>query len=73
MRSIWFAKLAAQAFRAAWTCAGLALVLLATSGTAWAGGFQPAPTPEIDPGSLASALALLTGGMFVLTDRLRRK
>lgn len=30
-------------------------------------------TPEIDPGSMSSALALLTGGALMLTDRLRRK
>jgi hypothetical protein len=29
--------------------------------------------PEIDPGSMTSALALLTGGVLLLTDRLRRK
>jgi len=73
MRSTWFKKLAASAFRAAWTGAGLALVLLATSSTAWAGGPPPPAAPEMDPGSMVSALALLTGSMFVLTDRLRRK
>jgi hypothetical protein len=29
--------------------------------------------PEIDPGSMSSGLALLAGGMLLLTDRLRRK
>jgi hypothetical protein len=30
-------------------------------------------TPEIDPGVAVSALAVLGGGVFVLTDWLRRK
>jgi hypothetical protein len=29
--------------------------------------------PEIDPGSATSALTLLTGGMLILTSRLRRR
>jgi len=29
--------------------------------------------PEIDAGSLASALTLLTGGVLLLTDRIRRR
>jgi hypothetical protein len=73
MRSQYFAKLAGQVFRRVCTCAGLALVLLATSSAAWAGGPPPPSAPEIDPGTAVSALALLTGSMFVLTDRLRRK
>ena len=48
---------------------GLALVLAAVAGTAQA-GFQ---TPEMDPGSVGSAVALLAGGLLLLTDRLRRK
>jgi hypothetical protein len=32
----------------------------------------PPPTPEIDPGSLASALALVAGGVLVLRGRVRR-
>jgi len=70
MRSNWFARLAKQAFRAVWVSTGLILVLLGTSSAAWG---LPPPAPEIDPGSMVSALALLTGSMFVLTDRLRRK
>jgi hypothetical protein len=73
MRSQYFGKLAGQVFRMFSTCAGLALVLLATSSTAWGAGPPPPSAPEIDPGAAVSALALLTGGMFVLTDRLRRK
>ena len=41
---------------------------------AFAGQASAAPAvPEIDPGSMTSALALLTGGVLLLTDRLRRK
>jgi hypothetical protein len=29
-------------------------------------------TPEIDPGSMGSALTLLTGGVLLLTARLRK-
>lgn len=29
--------------------------------------------PEIDPGSMTGALALLSGGVLLLTDRLRKK
>jgi hypothetical protein len=29
--------------------------------------------PEIDPGSIAGASALLIGGLLLLTDRLRRR
>jgi hypothetical protein len=71
MRSKWFAQYWAHAFRKILAWAGLALVLVGTSGPAWA--LPPPATPEIDPGSTVSALALLVGGMFVLTDRLRRK
>jgi hypothetical protein len=49
----------------------LLLVTAACTATAYAGG--PLPSPEVDPGSLASALTLLTGGVLLLTDRLRRK
>jgi hypothetical protein len=49
---------------------GLALVMAACSGPALAFGDE---VPEIDPGSMASALTALVGGMLVLTDRLRRK
>jgi hypothetical protein len=55
------------------TC-GLALALAACAGVAGAqsmsGGCH---APEIDAGSLASGLTLLTGGVLLLTDRLRRK
>ena len=47
---------------------GLALMVTAVAGTAHA-EFQ---VPEVDPGSLASALTLLTGGVLTLTGRVRR-
>jgi hypothetical protein len=50
---------------------GLALVLSATAGVAL--GVTPLPGPEIDPGSASTALALLVGGVFMLTDRYRAK
>jgi len=46
---------------------GMLMVLTAIAGSAVAGG-QP-PVPEIDPGMMASALALLSGGLFLLTRR----
>jgi hypothetical protein len=50
---------------------GLALTLLV------AGMSQPAMafsrTPEIDAGSMTSALLVLSGGILMMTDRLRRK
>jgi hypothetical protein len=48
---------------------GLALVLAGSASPAFA--FNG--VPEIDPGSASSALALLAGGMLVLTSRLSRK
>jgi hypothetical protein len=51
--------------------AGLLLVLAAVGGTVQARG--PEIVPEIDPGSITGALALLGGGLLLLTDRLSRK
>lgn len=58
---------------------GLALVLAATSGVAFAQttstGVPPntgSVVPEIDPASVASALTLLCGGVLMLTDKLRK-
>ncbi|HVA51768.1 MAG TPA: hypothetical protein VNH11_35835 [Pirellulales bacterium] len=48
----------------------VALVVAALAGHASAN--VPPPTPEIDPGSLAGALALLAGGVLVLRGRIRR-
>src|SRR4051794_14192714 len=47
---------------------GLALVLSAVGATAFARGPSLA-APEIDPGSIGSALTLLTGGVMLLTGR----
>ena len=53
---------------------GLALVLTALAGPAQAGTGPPlsVPVPEIDPGSMASALTLLMGGAFLVTGRSRK-
>jgi hypothetical protein len=44
---------------------GLALVFAACPTMVYA---QIAPSPEIDPGSIGNALALLTGGFLMLMD-----
>ena len=59
--------------RWAMMAAGLALLLSATTGTAMAGAKPPTPVPEIDPGSILSAMTLLGGGLMMLTDRRRPK
>jgi hypothetical protein len=43
--------------------------LLATTGGVAGGG--AAPVPEISPGSMASALTLLTGGVLLVRSRRR--
>jgi hypothetical protein len=48
---------------------GMMLAALSTPALARDGG----SAPEIDPGSIASALALLTGGVLMLTERRRRR
>jgi len=50
---------------------GFALVLTALSGTAMAQRIPRAP--EIDAGSVATALALLAGGMTMMLGRRRKK
>jgi hypothetical protein len=50
---------------------GFALVLTALAGVVHAGGPLPS-VPEIDPGSMASALTLLMGGAFLVTGRSRK-
>ena len=50
------------------TC-GLLLVFVSMASMARA----DIPVPEIDPGSMSSALTLLAGGALILTERLRRK
>lgn len=49
--------------------AGHFCLLAGLSAQAWA--FEP--VPEIDPGSMASALLLLSGGFLILTGRRGRK
>lgn len=53
-------------------CTGLALgmIVAALSTPAWA---RISTAPEIDPGSMASALTLVSGGVLVLTGRNRRR
>jgi hypothetical protein len=55
--------------RAACAVGGLALVVAATPSVALAS--QAAP--EIDAGAASSALAVLSGGVLLLTDRLLRR
>jgi len=52
---------------------GLALVFGALAGSVYAGGSPPSLTPEIDPGSMANALLLLSGGLLIVTGRRPRK
>ena len=58
--------------------AGLALVVAATAGLAHAqsasGGSSGSSgaAPEIDAGSMISALTLLTGGVLMMTDKFRK-
>ena len=54
------------------TVAALLLVVVAFSSTAQAFDLAP-PNPEIDPGSMASALTLLAGAGMLMADKLRRK
>ena len=49
---------------------GLAMVLTALAGMAHAGG--PIGAPEIDPGSMGTALTLLFGGAMLFNRRLRK-
>jgi hypothetical protein len=53
-----------------WTCVP-ALVLAVCVSPVWAGFNPPPGTPEIDPGSIVSALALLGGAILLFTDRRR--
>ena len=55
--------------------AGLALVVSASASLAQAqtaSGSSGVAAPEIDPGSVMSALTLLTGGVLMITDKCRR-
>ena len=48
---------------------GMAMVFLGTASPALAWH----QTPEVDPGSIGNAMALLTGGAFILSSRLQKK
>ncbi len=50
---------------------GLGLVLTALAGTAHA-KIPLVAVPEIDPGTLGSALTVLMGGAFLITGRSRK-
>ena len=56
--------------RCAAVAIGTLVLLLVTGGTAIAG---VAAIPEIDPGSMASAVALLVAGGVLVAERMRRK
>lgn len=47
------------------------VICLVSSGSAQAFDLSP-PNPEIDPGSMASALTLLAGTGLLIADKLRR-
>jgi hypothetical protein len=72
MQPTWLA-VASAAVRAARKACGLALVLAAVATAAYAGmPPPPAGAPELDPGSVAGGLALLTGGVLMLMDRRKK-
>jgi hypothetical protein len=76
MRTTWLTNLAAATFRFGRRACGLALVLAACSGVAFAippGPGGPGGAPEIDPGSMQAALMLLGGGVLLVADRFRRR
>jgi hypothetical protein len=49
---------------------GFALLLSALSAPAWA---NPVRAPEMDPGLATSAMALISGGLLLITGRARRR
>jgi hypothetical protein len=51
---------------------GLCLIVLGLATPVYAGAPLPG-VPEVDPASLTGALALLSGGLLMITDRLGRK
>jgi hypothetical protein len=57
---------------AALQAVGVFLILAASTGTAF-GVEETCHSPEIDPGSAASALTMLVGGMLLFVDRIRRR
>jgi hypothetical protein len=53
---------------------GMFLIVLGLASPAYAGyGHSHHGVPEIDPGAIGSAMALLTGGLLMITDRFTRK
>lgn len=62
-------RLVLKSFRAASTACGFALLVTALSTVAVAGGPK---APEIDPGSMSSAVTLLIGGLMLMTGRRRK-
>ena len=50
---------------------GIVLLLVASSALVFAGEYDPAPVPEIDAASAASAFCLVSGAVLVF--RARRK
>jgi hypothetical protein len=52
---------------------GAGYVCLLAAMSAQARAFEPVSVPEMDPGSMASALMLLSGGLLILTGRRGRK
>ena len=59
---------AARISRSTLAALGLALMASALAAPAFAG----LDAPEVDPGSIGSALTLLVGGVMTLTGRVRR-
>ncbi len=59
-----------SALRAAALAAGFLCVLAGLSGLAAA---APVPVPEMDAGSMVSALTLLSGGMLIIAGRRKGK
>ena len=59
------------------------VVMLLLAGPAWAGdgdkdkkdkdGKRPEGVPEINAGSMAGGIALLAGGLLILTDKARKR
>jgi hypothetical protein len=50
----------------------VALMVLAFEGSARAGGGPLPGVPEVDAGTMTTALALLSGAALVITNRFRR-
>jgi hypothetical protein len=65
----WVRQMASALLRTTRTTGGWLLVFSAFSNTAYA----KILTPELDPGVASSGLALLVGGVFLLSHRVRRK